>query len=368
MEEREKQYKTPASFKVLATVFLLLQLFLAGTFLYLCYEKNKNTAIRMDDVKEMTVPVAIYQVRPQKVIDSIEIPGIIESWDTIIISSEINGQIADMNVCKGDKVKEGQVVMKLDDTIYKAEKNKTESKYKLAQQNFERLKKLYEAKSVSVKELEDAENFVIETKSEFEIAKHKLQECEIRSPVEGYVEKKPVALGEYVQEGTQVCIIEQVDDVTLVFSIPEKDVIHVKLGELVKFSLDCYPSKEFEGKIAYRSLVAEKESLSFKVEADVSNKDLLLRPGMIARVRLERSEINDKPVIPMTAIIPKYEGHYVFVATENGKARLREVKVMLISGKNAVISEGLSFGEKIVIEGQRMLNENDSIRIVESKS
>ncbi|MEM4248220.1 MAG: efflux RND transporter periplasmic adaptor subunit, partial [Candidatus Nanoarchaeia archaeon] len=303
-------------------------------------------------------------IAPRNLVDYLTLPGIVESWATIKISAEIIGSIVSIEAEKGQKLSAGQILMKIDDRTYRAEKNKALANLDFARRAYERQTKLFSVKTSSEKELEDAKNTLSEKEAELEIATANLEKCEIRSPIQGYLDDRPVELGEYVQPGTHVATIVMVDKVKLTFAVPEKDIAFVRTDIPIAFTLDAIPEREFHGKTIFVSKSANMESLSYRVELEVENTDGVLRPGMIARVRLQKPEVKNAILVPINAVIPKYEGHYVFVANKDGRASLREVRIALISGQEAMIANGLVPGEFVVIEGHRLLNENDDLLIL----
>lgn len=358
----QNKNKTGIGFKILATIFFLAQLAVLSILLI-----SLNPKKRQQEQAEPTrkIPVKVTKISPRNFVDYLAVPGVIESWATIKISAEIVGSIVSIEAEKGQRLSAGQVLMKIDNRTYLAEKSKALANLEFARSSFERQSRLFSAKTSSEKDFEDAKNSLREKEAEFEIASTNLEKCEIRSSVEGYLDERPVELGEYVQPGVHVATIVMVDKVKLAFAIPEKDIASVKTDIPIVFTLDAIPERKFHGKTIFVSKSANMDSLSYRVELEVENPDGILRPGMIARVFLQKPEIENAILVPINAIIPKYEGHYVFIADKNGRATLREIKIALISGQEAMIASGLKPGELLVIDGHRLLNENDELLISE---
>lgn len=359
--ESSRNGKYPVWFKILAGIFLILQV----SLIILTFSKNEAKSPLLSKKGESRkIPVAAYNAGFKKLEDSLEVPGIIDSWATVRISAEVSGRIEFIGASEGDKLALGQIILKIDDRTYESEFRKAEAERERAKLHFERCRKLQETKSISEKEFEEAKNLLGQATAEAEIKKTELERCEIRSPIEGFLDDRPVELGEYLQPGTQVATIVQIDKVKVNFSISEKDIHCVKSGEKMPFKVDSLPDRYFEGKLGFISKSAEKSSLSFNAELEVENRELLFLPGMIARVKLVRGYIDGVTVVPLIAIMPKYEGLYVYVCDANSRARLREIKIGMISGEYATVLSGISPGEDIVVEGQRLLNENVELNAV----
>ncbi len=353
----------PLVFRTLAGSFLLLQVAVIAAVIFIAAGGGARKAVAQAE-KERATPVRIYEVTPKDVDDVAEFPAVVESWATVNISAEVSGPIVFIGADKGQRIEAGQAIVRIDDAIYRGEKKKAEAAKSFAAQNFDRQKKLFEAKSVSEKDIQESESLMSGTEAEYEIASTNLEKCEIRSPVSGILDDRNIEMGEYVQPGTHICKIEQVDRVKVVFFMPEKDINCVKVGDSIPFTLDSCPGRGFSGNITYVAMSADRASLSFRVEIEAANPDWSLRPGMIARVGIRRRTMTGVPVVPLIAIIPRYEGHYVFVVDEKGRARFREVKIGHVFGKSALVAKGLAFGEKVIVEGQRLLGENDAVLVI----
>ncbi len=358
LTDEKKRSTFGLGFNVIASIFLLCQIAMIAIFALTMSKKDE--IVQAKEAKKK-IPVLAMEIAPCDFTDTIEIPGLLKSWATVKISSEISGRIVEILAEKGDKLSEGQIIMKIDSKAYKAERDKAAADLELARQNFDRKSKLFTAKSISEKDLEDAKNLLSSSQADLEIAEASLEKCEIRSPLSGYLDERPVELGEYVQPGTHVATIERIDKVKLLFSIPEKDIAGVRLDLPIPFRLDAIPIKTFTGKTIFVAKSAEMSSLSYRTELESSNEEQILRPGMIARVRVDKLPIKDVIMVPLVAVMPKYEGHYVYIAGKDGKARLREIKLGMVSGTKALVLEGLSAGEMLVVDGHRLLNENDDL-------
>lgn len=337
------------------TILCLIFATIAGS----CKQDRKN-----NNLETMSVPVKILQIKTSDVEDFFETYGVIESLSTTEISAEQDGNVLEIVAKEGDLLKEGDLVLKIDDRIYKADADRAEASFKLAESEYNRRKLLFDSKAVSEKEFEEALYTMKKARADFEAARVRLGKCEIRSPISAFIDKIYVELGENLAPGKKIARLEKTDIVKLVFFIPEQDIRAVSLGTAISYSFDSSPQEKFEGKITYLSRSAEENALTFRAEVNIENPSALLRPGMLARVRFARRTVKNAISFPIEAIIPKHGGHYVFIA-ENGKAKQREIKIAFFSAENAVIASGLNEGDKLIIDGGRFLREGDDLKIVE---
>lgn len=363
--EQIKKQKPGRTFKLLSISFLIIQvgIILISIFLIRSY-KTADKFLKADDETEKKIPVRVNILKPLKVTDVLQLPGHIESWVTVKISAELEGRIVYIGAEKGQKVEEGQLLFKLDDRTYAAQKERCETEFCLADLDYERNKRLFSSKSVSERDWEESSCAKESAEAQLAIAKANLDKTEIRSPISGYLDERPVELGEYMQPGMHLATIVQVDKVKLSFSIPERDIAVVRKDDVFEFAIDCCAGKIFKGKIIYIATAADKASLSFPAELETPNPDMVLRPGMIARVKIVRKIIDRALAIPLVAIIPQYGEHYIFLADKNNRAVMRKIKIDFINGENAIISEGLKDGDRVVVEGQRLLKGKDMLNII----
>jgi RND family efflux transporter MFP subunit len=347
------------TFRIFASIFLLLQVGIIALLVFFAVSGKKKEAVAEESRK---ISVEVYTVHPKKVSDIIEIPARIEAWNSVDLSSEVEGQIVFIGAEKGAKVVKGALILKIDESIYAAKKLKAEAELLKAKADFTRCQKLFESNSIAEKDLDTAKNLKALAESELVIAKTALDKCEIRSPIAGYLDQLPVDLGEYLMAGKLVAVIEEVDKVKLVVGVPENSVRSIKVGMTVDFIVDS--DREYKGKIIFLATAADNNSLSFKAEIEVDNSDLYFRPGMIVKVKVVRRVIEDAIVVPLTAVIPKYGAYFVYLADPSDTAVLREIKVGFVSGREAVVFGGLKPGDRVVVEGVHLIRENESLRIM----
>ncbi len=322
-----------------------------------CEKKNAGNG-----AAERRIPVRAIELSASKVEDILDTFGIIESLSTVEISAEQDGTVVEIAARDGQCLKTGQLILRLDERIYKAEEARALAHLESAESNLKRQKSLFGSKTISEKDYEDALFERNMAKAEHDAAKTRLDRCEIRSPIDACIDDISVELGEHLSSGKKVARLEKSDVVKLVFHIPERDVGAVSPGTVVSYSFDSRPTDKFEGTVSFISLAADSGTLAYRAEVEIPNPNLKLRPGMIARVRLVRRVVQDAISIPVVAIIPRYGGHYVFIV-KDGRAYQREVKLAFFTGDRAVLAAGLSPGEELVVEGNRFLRERDLVEV-----
>ncbi len=352
--------RTSWLFKSFALLFLLLQ---AGVLaLSLSTHSGNGSSGKTQSLQKKGVPVDVLTLAPRRVVDTVEIPARIEAWNSVDLCAEVDGQVIETCAKKGDKLAKGDIILRIDDRVYAARVLKAEADLGKTSSEFARTKKLFDTKTLSEREFDSAKNAKSLAESEVLISRTAVDKCVIRSPINGYLDTLPVDLGEYVCVGKPVANIQEVDRVKLIVGVPENVIRSVSVGMELDFSVA--ETRHFKGTGVFLATAGDETSLSFKAEIEVRNDDLYFRPGMIVKTRVTRRVLEDAIVVPLGAVIPKYGAYYVYLADKDNAAELREISVGLIAGCEAVVTNGLKAGDRVVIEGHTMLRGKEPLLIM----
>jgi multidrug efflux system membrane fusion protein len=207
-----------------------------------------------------------------------------------------------------------------------------------------------------------AQGDVERAKAGLDLAKEKLTKTKIFAPMAGSVKEKRVTAGDYIRNGTFLISIIRTDLLKLSFTVSEKDVGKLRMGQDVTFVVDAFPGREFRGRVKtiYPSL--EEKTRSLQVEAVVANPDQTLKPGLFARVTLYTGSVRGTVVVPITALLYDNSTTKLFVV-EGERAKERKVKIGRKYGEFMEIIEGLKEKEIVVTVGQNNLMEGVPVNV-----
>jgi len=194
------------------------------------------------------------------------------------------------------------------------------------------------------------------------MARKRLEDARIESPITGRVVKLPVVAGDRIGVGTQIAEVIDVATLEAEVGLTQEEISFVHEGESVNFETDAFSGHAFQGVIVYVGLKASERSGVFPVTIRVRNGDELLRPGMIATFRLPKQRFRQVVVIPRDAVVERADGRVVFVVDGN-KAREKSVVLGATQGDRTVVKEGLDAGEVMVVVGQHSLQDGAWIRV-----
>ena len=328
------------------------------------------------------------------IVENIPANGKIQPVTEVKISPDVSGEIVELHVKEGDAVKKGDLIIKIKQDIYlsavdqaMASLNAVRASYKQqqaqtlrAKQNYERYSKLYELKTVSRAEYEnacaewdvaqqqlDGARFNISSaEARLKEARENLLKTTIYSPMDGIISKLSVELGERVvgttqMAGTEMFRVANFDQMEVLVDVNENDIIRLNTGDSAKITVDAYMDRDFYGvvtEVANSSKSSATASLdqatSFEVKVRISPEsysDLTapFRPGMSASVQIQTSKAENVLTLPVAAITSRsdlsQEGGKSFVFTYNPKDQTVTavpVKTGIQDMTNIEIKEGVS--------------------------
>lgn len=208
---------------------------------------------------------------------------------------------------------------------------------------------------------------VHEAEASVRLAELKLRKATIKAPITGIVSERYVDQGAHVDINKPIFNLVDMATVKAFANVPERDVANVRPGLRGEVEVDAHTGRIFLGEVRKISPAVAAASRTAKVEVAVPNKDLLLKPGMFARVRIVLGEKQNALVVPTDAIVrtgdPSQAGVYVVV---DGKSRLRPVTRGLSQDSLTEITSGVQEGENVVSFGLMLLKDGMDVVVKDS--
>lgn len=329
-----------------------------------------------ETVEERVMNVKVWTVENKLLRPFVSTIGTLKPFEEVIVSSELEGIVKNVRVDEGSFVSRGVRLAEINETDYRLEAIRAEASMRQTEATlantkleYERKASLYKEELVTRQQFDDisarltlSEGELDRARASLSLARERLSKTKIYSPLQGFVREKKVTAGDYVRNGSVLMVVIQSNPIKLNFTVPEKDVGKLKIGQDVLFKVDSFPDQEFKGRvrIIYPSL--EERTRTLQVEALVPNSDNRLKPGLFAKVTLFTEQARDMIIVPITAILYDNAKVKVFVAEEN-VARERVVSIGNKYGEMLEIVEGLKKGETLVVVGQNNLSDGVKIHV-----
>ncbi|MDQ7782767.1 MAG: efflux RND transporter periplasmic adaptor subunit [Desulfomonilaceae bacterium] len=304
--------------------------------------------------------VTVVKVEPTPIRDVLLLPGVAEALHDVTLASDREGRVEWIGPREGQRVKEGELLAKIDVAALQTALDRYKAAHELAEIVAERRKSLHEGMIVSQEEMEKAE-------TERMLALHNVREARInfeqgfvRSPIDGVVNRLEVDPGEFVRRGQAVLEIVAVDRMRINVDVPEMDVRYLKVWQNARVTVAAFPGEHWDGLVDFVAFKADPATKTFKARVVVDNTDGRMRPGMIAHVSFLRRLVPDAVVAPLFSIVDK-GGERILFVEEDGTARARTVTTGVIENHVVQIVDGLNPGDNLIVTGQH--NVEDGMRV-----
>ncbi|MDN5347527.1 MAG: HlyD family secretion protein [Clostridia bacterium] len=366
---------------------IALSLLLAGVLIMLsggCGRRNPAAG----QAQEAVVPVELARVARGDIASPVIVSGTVAPKAEVNLVAQVPGKVAEVAVDIGDKVTEGQVLVRLDDRDILARLRQAEAlaaqarvnvqqaqaNYDNARKSLERTQALFEAGAVPEQQLDQAKTAcevakvglevaqvqVESTAASVEQARVALDNTRVKSPLSGVITARMVDPGEMAQ-GPLLTIVD-LSSVIVTLGITEKDINYLRVGQEVSVEVPTAASGKFKGKVTNISPAADPRLKTYTVKIEIPNPNGVIKPGMTARVTFTGAQAKNVLVIPKQAVINRGGQNLVFLVRE-GRAAARVVEPGLSDTERVEIRSGLKEGEEIVVKGQEFLEEGRRVEV-----
>ncbi len=319
--------------------------------------ENRNPAF----IPELAVKAFI--ARPQKLENEIFVTGTVLANEEIEIRSEISGKVEKIFFNEGSRVKKGDILVKVDDSELQAQLLKTQYQKKLAEEKEYRQRLLLEKEAISRQEYDIALTELNTLEAEIQLIKARIDKTEIRAPFDGVIGLRYVSVGSYISPSVKISTLQDIDTLKLEFSIPEKYIRLVDVGDRVNFKVQG-SDKRYSAVIYAVDPKIDPTTRTLQVRAIFSNKNYEVLPGSFAEIEVVLEEIPNAILIPSEAIIPSAEGSKVFVYNQ-GKAFERNVETGIRTERFIHVKSGLNPGDTVLTTGLLQLKSGFKVKITE---
>ncbi|MDB5199902.1 MAG: transporter [Chitinophagaceae bacterium] len=298
---------------------------------------------------------------PQKITESIEVPGTLTASETTEIHPEVSGRLTMLNVREGAYVGTGSVIAKLYDADLQAQLKKLQAQLNIANQTANRLSQLLNIQGISRQDYDLAVLNANNIRADIDIVRTNIGRTVVRAPFSGKLGLKEISVGAYVTPSTIITVIRKTSDLKLDFTISEKYISEAKPGTMVFFTVAGSDVRHAAKIMATESGITEN-SRSLNIRSTVVGSDPLLVPGAFANVILDFAPDYTAIMIPSQAIIPQARGKKL-VVYKNGIATFTDVTTGVRDSSNVQILSGINAGDTIITTGLMSVKPNSKVTI-----
>lgn len=301
--------------------------------------------------------------------------GMVEAVDYVKLAFRVSGQIIDLPVIEGDKVKKGQLIAAIDPRDIALQYAADKSSYETAAAQVERNKRLLARQAISVQEYEISLANYQRAKSAFELSSNNLRDTKLTAPFDGSIETRLVENYQRVTSGEGIVQLVNTQKLRIKFTIPDAYLYLLRSTHqrfLVEF--DTYRGQSFNARLEeYLDISTDGTGIPVTLTIDDPAFDRALydvKPGFTCSIRfsadvgpfLEES----MTVVPLSALFSESNGKQMYVWVVNGgKVNRREVSIMSPTGDaQAFVTKGLKAGETVISAGVNQLVEGQRVKII----
>jgi membrane fusion protein, multidrug efflux system len=313
--------------------------------------------------------IAATQVAAEQWQPTLAVVGSLAAVAGIEVTSEVNGKIDAIHFESGQAVEQGDLLVELDDSTDVAELAALQAERSLARLRYDRLEKLVREKSISRSDFDEARANLDAATARVTAQQALLDKKRIRAPFPGRLGIRGVDVGEFLSPGAAIVPLEQLDPIFVDFTLPERELARVGVGQRVSVRVQAYPDEHFDGAVEAIEPAVVVASRSFRLRARLDNPEQRLRPGMFAAVTVDLGAPRDVLTVPATAIDYAPYGDTVFVIGGEDDALTvarRQIEIGDTRDGRVEVVSGLEAGDRIVSAGANKLR-NDQAVVVDDR-
>ncbi|MBV8031783.1 MAG: efflux RND transporter periplasmic adaptor subunit [Betaproteobacteria bacterium] len=374
---------TGASRRIFSVGAALIALSAIGAGVYFIADGRAKESAKSSAKGGATVPVVVVSALEQSLPVRLNAIGNAEAVATVAVKARVDGQIVTVNFKEGQEVRKGEVLFRIDARPFEAALRQAEANYLRdraqrdhARTQEKRYQELLEKNFVSKDayaqfrtNAETAEATAKASEAALENAKLNLEYCTISSPIDGYVGRTLLQVGNLVKANdvNPLVVINQVKPIYVNFAVPEQSLPSLRqymaAGTLPVEALSPGEPKPFaEGRVLFLDNAVDPNTGTIKIRAQFENRDARLWPGQFVNVSVRLYEQPDAILIPSRAVQTGPEGQYVYVVKPDLTAEVRRISVDRTEGDNVVV-KGLGKGEQVVTRGALRLSPGAKVQI-----
>jgi membrane fusion protein (multidrug efflux system) len=361
LPERDPVSITARRLSILALVLVGVAALLGPRLLSRPGEAPGGPAETPAAVGPRVVPVSVYEVRPQRLAETLATTGTLRANEWVEVVSEVAGKVVEIRFEEGRGVESGQVLARIDDRELSAQRERARYRLQLAEQREAQQKRLLAEGIISQEEYEAELTQRNVLAAELELIATQLAKCEIKAPFAGTVGLRSVSLGSYVSPQTRIATLQDLDPIKLDFSLPEQYSGQVRVGQAVGFRVKGV-ERAFRGTIYAIEPAVDPETRSLSLRAESPNPAGALLPGGFADVEVTVREVAEALAVPSIAVVPELAGKKVFVV-EGGLAETRAVETGIRTAELVEITSGLSGGERVIVSGLQQVRSGQPVAV-----
>lgn len=313
--------------------------------------------------REEPLPVNAYVVKETQLFDRVLATGTLRANEQVDLAAETSGMITRILFSEGRRVSKGDLLVKINDAELVAQRERTDFRLKLAEQQVERQSALFEKGGVSQEELDQTVNQLNVLRAELNLNEAQVAKTEVRAPFDGVIGLRRVSEGSYLSPQTTIATLQDITPIKVDFSLPEKYAGLVRTGSTIRFRVGG-DDRLHSGEVYAIEPRIEQNTRTLQIRATSPNRDGSLYPGAFADVELVLNEYANALAVPAIALVSELRGRKVFVV-KDGVVEARMVETGIRTDTTVQILSGLALEDTVLTSGLQLVRPGIPVKLAD---
>ena len=337
--------------KISIKLLILITLLLTGFSFHSC-KKNKKQQVSTSS--EFVVDG--YLVMPQPFENRLKVTANLLPAEYVEIKSPVAGTVLGIFFKEGQRIKEGEPLIQIDDRIWKAQVKGLEAQLNTAKEDLRRREALLEAEGVSIEEVETTRSTVLRLEANIEELEVSIGLANVRAPFSGEVGMRDFSVGAYMSQGQVITRIAQTNPLKIDFNLPSHYISQIKVGKTVNVLVN---QDSIKASVYAVNPVIDESARTIQARAMVNNSRRWM-PGDFAEVVVILDSYKSAIVIPTELIVPELGEETVFIV-KKGVATKKNITTSVRNERVALITNGVVAGDTLLATG--LIQIRDGMRV-----
>ena len=331
---------------------------------------NPATEVESNSNSGNTV-VEVQNVMPIKFQHFIEINGSIRAEKDAMVSPETMGQIKNIYVKEGDKVRKGQLLVSLNSSVTESTIQEVKTSLELATETYSKQKELWEQNIGTEMQYLQAKNQRESLESRLKTLEAQKNMTLLRAPFDGVIDNISMKAGELASVGREILHIVNLSEMKVYGDVSESYLPNIHKGDFAEVTFPIYDDMKVEANIHRIGQVIDEKSRTFRIEIKLENLEEKLRPNMITKIRLNDFSDDNALVVPSYIIKQDFTGSFLYVAeTTDNKLVARKTYITpgITFNNQTMVLDGLTENENVIVVGYNLISSGAEISIADQPS
>lgn len=338
---------------ILFTLLAAALMFLTG-----CSEEKAEGKNLQQLYKENGIPVKIKEVKREEFKKVLTYNSVLKGVKESSAFSMISDKVDNIHYNVGDYVKKDTPVISFPKDNPQAKYSQAKSAFEHAETTYNRMKTLYKSGGISKQDLDNAETQFKVAKANWDAAE---QAIVVKAPISGYITEISVQETDNVGPGDKLFKVSNTNKMKTKIWISDKEIMSIEKNLPAVCS---WNGNSFQGRVIQVDMAMDRKQQAFGAVCEFNNPDGLLKPGVTAEIQVETYNNPSAVVIERKNLVKEEDNYFIFTAKGN-IANRKKVQLGKSQGLNIEILSGLEEGEKLITEGQLLLQNGSKINAID---